>query len=101
MSSPFVRALVAAWLAAFPMTAQASDAPATVRVDIRALDLGAPADVKTAHRRLARAAKVACRNDVEHLTIKARRAARECRDTMRGLALKKLRSRQLQQLAEQ
>jgi hypothetical protein len=44
---------------------------------------------------------VACRNDVEHLTIKARRAARECRDTMRGLALKKLRSRQLQQLAEQ
>ncbi len=101
MSSPLIRTLVAACLAALPLTAQASDAPTTVRVDMRALDLGAPADVMTAHRRIARAAKAACRNDVEHLTLKARRAARECRETMRGLALQKLRARQLQQLAAQ
>jgi UrcA family protein len=83
------------------MTVQASDASTTVRVDVRALDLGAPADVATAQRRIARAAKAACRNGVEHLTIKARRAARECRDTMRGLALQKLRARQQPQFAAQ
>ncbi|MBW8296470.1 UrcA family protein [Sphingopyxis sp.] len=101
MSSPLIRALVAACLAALPMTAQASDARTTVRVDVHALDLSAPSDVTTAQRRIARAAKVACRNDVEHLTVKARRAARECRDTMRGLALQKQRARQQQQLASQ
>ena len=101
MSSPLIRALVAACLAALPMTAQASDAHTTVRVDVRALDLSAPSDVTTAQRRIARAAKAACRNDVEHLTVKARRAARECRDAMRGLALQKLRARQQHQLASQ
>ena len=101
MSTPLFRTLAATWLVALPMTAQASDAPMTVRVDMRALDLSAPADVTTAQRRIARAAKAACRNDVEHLTLKARRAARECRDTMRGLALQKLRARQQQQLAAQ
>jgi UrcA family protein len=68
---------------------------------VRALDLSAPSDMTTAQRRIARAAKAACRNDVEHLTVKARRAARECRDTMRSLALQKLRARQQQQLASQ
>jgi UrcA family protein len=101
MRSPLLRALAAACLVALPMTAHASDAPTTVRVDMRSLDLSAPADVTTAQRRIARAAKAACRNDVEHLTLKARRAARECRDTMRGLALQKLRARQQQQLAAQ
>ena len=101
MRSPLLRALAAAWLVALPLAAHASDAPTTVRVDMRALDLSAPADVATAQRRIARAAKAACRNDVEHLTIKARRSARECRDTMRGLALQKLRARQQQQLAAQ
>ncbi len=101
MRSPLLRALVATCIAALPMTVQASDAPTTIRVDVRALDLRAPADVTTALRRIARAAKAACRNDVEHLTIKARRTARECRETMRGLALQKLRARQSQQLAAQ
>lgn len=101
MRSPLLRALAAACLVALPMTAQATDAPTTVRVDVRALDLSAPADVTTAQRRIGRAAKAACRNDVEHLTLKARRAARECRETMRGLALQKLRARQLRQLAAQ
>ncbi len=101
MASPLIRALVAASLAMLPLTAQASDTSTTVRVNMRALDLSAPGDVKTAHRRIARAAKAACRNDVEHLTLKARRAARACRDTMRDLALQKLRARQLQQLAAQ
>ena len=101
MSSPLLRALAVASLAALPMAAQASDVPTIVRVDMRALDLRAPDDVKTAQRRIARAAKAACRNDVEHLTFKARRVARECRDTMRGLALQKLRARQQQQLAAQ
>ena len=101
MRFPLLRALAAAWLVALPMTAHASDAPTTVRVDVRALDLNAPADVATAQRRIARAVKGACRSDVEHLTIKARRSARACRDTMRGLALQKLRARQQQQLAAQ
>ena len=101
MRSPLIRALAAACLVTLPMTAQASGARTTVRVDMRALDLSAPADVTTAQRRITRAAKAACRNDVEHLTIKARRTARECRDTMRGLALQKLRARQSQQLAAQ
>lgn len=101
MRSPLFRTLAAAWLVALPLTVQASDASTTVRVDVRALDLGAPADVATAQRRIARAAKAACRNGVEHLTIKARRAARECRDTMRGLALQKLRARQQPQFAAQ
>lgn len=101
MRSPLFRTLAAAWLVALPLTVQASDASTTVRVDVRALDLGAPADVATAQRRIARAAKAACRNGVEHLTIKARRAARECRDTMRGLALQKLRTRQQPQFAAQ
>lgn len=101
MSSPLLRALAVASLAALPMAAQASDVPTIVRVDMRALDLRAPDDVKTAQRRIARAAKAACRNDIEHLTIKARRSARECRDTMRGLALQKLRARQQPQFAAQ
>lgn len=101
MRSPLVRAFAAACLVALPMTAAASDAPTTVRVDLRTLDLNAPADVATAQRRIARAAKAACRNEVEHLTIKARRSARQCRDTMRGLALQKLRARQQPQFAAQ
>lgn len=101
MRFPLLRALAAAWLVALPLTAQASDAPTTVRVDMRSLDLNAPADVATAQRRIARAVKAACRNDIEHLTIKARRSARECRDTMRGLALQKLRARQQPQFAAQ
>ncbi|WP_439566882.1 UrcA family protein [Sphingopyxis sp.] len=101
MRSPLFRTLAAACLVALPTTVQASDAPTTVRIDVRALDLAAPADVTTAQRRIARAAKAACRNDTEHLTVKARRAARQCRDTVRGLALQKLRARQSQQLAAQ
>lgn len=101
MTSPLVRALVAGCLAMLPVAAQASDSSTTVRVDMRALDLRAPGDVKTAHRRIDRAAKLACRNDVEHLDVKARRAARQCRSAVRELALEKLRTRQLRQLAAQ
>lgn len=101
MKNRLIPALVAACLAAAPMTVQASGAPTTVRVNMRALDLRAPADVKTAERRIARAVRLACRSDVEHLSFKARRVARQCRETTRELAMRKLQGRQLQQLAVQ
>ncbi|MEI4506641.1 UrcA family protein [Sphingopyxis sp. CCNWLW253] len=101
MKHRLIPALVAGCLAWAPMAAQASDTTATVRVDMRALDLRAPEDVKTAQRRIARAAKAACRNDVEHLTLDARRAARQCREAIGALAIQKLQGRQFQQLAAQ
>lgn len=101
MKHRLIPALVAGCFAWAPMAVQASDATATVRVDMRALDLRAPGDMKTAERRIARAAKAACRNDVEHLTLDARRAARQCRETIRELAIQKLQGRQLRQLAAQ
>ncbi len=101
MKYRLIPALVAGYLAWAPMAVQASDTTATVRVDMRALDLSAPADVKTAERRIARAVRLACRSDVEHLSFKARRVARQCREAMRELALRKLQGRQLQQLAAQ
>ncbi len=101
MTHRLIPALVAGCLAWAPMAAQASDAPMTVRVDMRALDLSAPADMKTAERRIARAVKLACRSDVEHLSFKARRVARQCRETTRELAIQNLQGRQLQKLAAQ
>lgn len=101
MKHRLIPALVAGCLAATPMAAQASDTTATVRVDMRALDLRAPGDVKTAERRIERAVRIACRSDVGHLSFKARRVARQCRETTRELALRKLQGRQLRQLAAQ
>lgn len=101
MKYRLIPALIAACLAGAPMAVQASDAPTSVRVDMRALDLRAPADVKIAERRIARAVKMACRSDVEHLSPRARRIARQCRETTRDLAMRKLQRRQLQQLATQ
>jgi UrcA family protein len=101
MKHRLIPALIAGCLAGAPMAVHASDAPTTVRVDMRALDLRAPADVKTAERRIARAVRLACKSDVEHLSFKARRVARQCRETTRELAMRKLQGRQLQQLAAQ
>lgn len=100
MKHRLIPALVAGCLFGTPM-AQASEAPTRVRVDMRGLDLSAPADMKTAELRIARAVRLACESDVEHLSIKARRVARQCRETTRELAMRKLQGRQLQQLAAQ
>ncbi|KQZ69394.1 hypothetical protein ASE06_00785 [Sphingopyxis sp. Root214] len=101
MKHRLIPALVAGCLAWAPMVVQASDTTTTVRVDMRALDLRAPGDVKTAERRIERAIRIACRSDVEHLSFKARRVARQCRETTRELAMQKLQGRQLRQLAAQ
>ncbi len=101
MKQGLIPALVAGCLAATPMAVHASDALPTVRVDMRALDLRAPADVKTAERRIERAVRTACRSDVEHLSFKARRIARQCRETTRERAMRTLQGRQFQQLAAQ
>jgi UrcA family protein len=101
MKHRLIPALLAGCLAATPMMARASEAPTRVRVDMRGLDLGTPADVKTAERRIARAVKMACRSDVEHLSPRARRIAKQCRETTRDLAMRTLQGRQLQQLAAQ
>jgi UrcA family protein len=101
MKHRLISTLIAGCLAAMPMAVQASDSATTVRVDMRALDLRAPTDVKTAARRIERAVRLACRSDVEHLSIKARRVARQCRETTREVAMRKLQGRQLRQLAAQ
>ncbi|WP_428632141.1 UrcA family protein [Sphingopyxis sp.] len=95
-------ALVAVCLAVLPTTTQATDtATATVRIDVSALDLDSPDGMKAAQRRIDRAVHRSCRNDVEHLTVEARRAARQCRDTLRSLAEQKLRAQDRQKLAAQ
>lgn len=101
MKHRLIPALIAGCLVGAPMAVQASDGPKTVRVDMRALDLGEPADVKTAELRIARAVRLACQSDVEHLSPKARRVARQCRETTREQAMRKLQGRQLRQLAAQ
>lgn len=101
MKHRLILALVPGCLAAIPVAVQALDSVATVRVDMRALDLRAPADVKTAERRIERAVRTACRSDVEHLSFKARRVARQCREATREQAMRTLQGRQLQQLAAQ
>jgi UrcA family protein len=101
MKHRLILALVSVCLAAIPVAVQASDSAATVRVDMRALDLRAPADVKSAERRIERAVRTACRSDVEHLSFKARRVARQCREATREQAMRTLQGRQLQQLAAQ
>ena len=101
MKHRLISVLITGCLAAAPMAAHASDARTSVRVDMRTLDLRAPHDVKTAERRIARAVRSACKSDVEHLSFKARRIARQCRETTRDLAMRKLQGRQLQQLAAQ
>ncbi|MDO9364468.1 MAG: UrcA family protein [Sphingopyxis sp.] len=101
MKHRLISVLITGCLAAAPMAAHASDARTSVRVDMRTLDLRAPHDVKTAERRIARAVRLACKSDVEHLSFKARRIARQCRETTRDLAMRKLQGRQLQQLAAQ
>lgn len=101
MKHRLIPALLAGCLVAAMPMAQASEAPTRVRVDMRGLDLSAPADVKTAELRIARAVKMACRSDVEHLSPRARRIAKQCRETTRELAMWKLRASQLQQLAAQ
>ena len=101
MKHRLISVLITGCLTAAPMAAHASDARTSVRVDMRTLDLRAPHDVKTAERRIARAVRLACKSDVEHLSFKARRIARQCRETTRDLAMRKLQGRQLQQLAAQ
>lgn len=101
MKHRMICVLITGCLAWVPVAVHASDAPTTVRVDMRSLDLRAPHDVKTAERRIARAVRSACQSDVEHLSFKARRIARQCRETTRELAMRKLQGRQLQQLAAQ
>jgi len=92
-------ALMAGCLAALPVAARATEATAIIRVDLRTLDLGSPDGMTAAQRRIDRAVRNSCRNDVEHLAHKARRAARLCRDTMRGLAMDQLYARRFEQLA--
>lgn len=95
-------ALMTGCLAASPIAASASDTTTTtVRIDVGSLDLASPDGAKTAERRINRAVHQSCRNDVEHLTHQARRAARECRASIGALALAELRVRQRRQLAAQ
>ena len=101
MKHRLILALVAGCLAWTPMAVLASDTLPTVRVDMRTLDLRAPTDVKTAERRIEHAVLTACRSDVEHLSFKARRVARQCREATREQAMRTLQGRQLHQLAAQ
>lgn len=102
LTKSLTRALMTGCLVVLPIATQATETTtATARIDVSALDLGSTDGMKAAQRRIDRAVHQSCRNDVEHLTVKARRAARQCRDTLRNLAEKKLRAQQHQQLAVQ
>jgi len=96
------RILLAALLVATPFAAPgllANEPNPTARIDLTGIDPAAPDAVQRAERRIDRAVRDACRNKVEHLTHRARRAARVCREEMRGLALDELRARQHRQMA--
>lgn len=79
--------------------AQAAEPAATLRIDLTGIDLTTPRGAEAAQRRIDRAVAAYCRNDVEHLSFGARRAARECRETVQRDALAQLDSRRSQQLA--
>ncbi|UKK83347.1 UrcA family protein [Sphingopyxis sp. BSN-002] len=79
--------------------ALASEPMQPLHIALGGLDLTTPRGVQAAQRRIDRAVADYCRNDVEHLTIKARRAARECRESVRGDALAQLADKRLRQLA--
>jgi UrcA family protein len=79
--------------------ALAAEPEATLRIDLTGIDLTTPRGAAAAERRIDRAVARFCRNDVEHLSFGGRRAARECRDTVRGDALALLDTRRAQQLA--
>jgi len=67
-----------------------------LRIGLDGIDLAAPHGMEAAQRRIDRAVARFCRNDVEHLTFKARRAARQCRESVRADALAQLRVRTCQ-----
>ena len=79
--------------------ALAAEPTATLRIDLTGIDLATPRGAAAAERRIDRAVAAFCRNDVEHLSFGGRRAARECRETVRGDALALLDTRRAQQLA--
>ncbi len=70
-----------------------------LRITLDGLDLTTSRGVEAAHRRIDRAVGAFCRNDVEHLTLEARKAARTCRESVRGDALAQLADKRLRQLA--
>lgn len=79
--------------------AQAAERPQQLRIGLDDIDLATPRGMDAAHRRIDRAIKEFCRNDTEHLSLKARRAARQCRESARGDALAQLADRRLRQMA--
>ncbi|WP_447765225.1 UrcA family protein [Sphingopyxis panaciterrae] len=94
-------AMIFAALAAATLSpaAPAFEPARQLRIGLDGIDLAAPGGMAAAQRRIDRAARDFCRNDVEHLTRKARRAARQCREAARGDALAELDDRRLRQLA--
>jgi UrcA family protein len=70
-----------------------------LRITLDGLDLTTSRGVESAHRRIDRAVGAFCRNDVEHLTLEARKAARACRESVRSDALAQLADKRLGQLA--
>ncbi|WP_156878244.1 UrcA family protein [Sphingopyxis sp. QXT-31] len=98
MNYKILTSLFALAAATLPSAAAAEPA-ATLRVDLTGIDLATPRGAEAAQRRIDRAVARFCRNDVEHLSFGARRAARECRESVQRDALAILDSRRAQQLA--
>lgn len=98
---PVIWAFAAATLAPTMMTpaAIASEPVQPLRIGLDGLDLATPRGMDAAERRIDRAVSDFCRNDVEHLSQKARRAARQCREAARGDALAQLGDKRQRQLA--
>ncbi|MGH6632638.1 UrcA family protein [Sphingopyxis sp.] len=93
--------IILSMLAALALSsaALAAEPAQPLRIGLAGIDLGTPRGMEAAQRRIDRAVAGFCRNDVEHLRHKARRAARQCRETARADALAQLDDRRLRQLA--
>lgn len=99
MKNRIILASLFAAAATLSPAALAAEPATTLRIDLSGIDLTTPRGAAAAERRIDRAVAAFCRNDVEHLSFGARRAARECREAVQRDALAQLDSRRTQQLA--
>lgn len=71
----------------------------TLRISLDGVDLETSRGVAVVQRRIDRTIAAYCRNGIEHMDFKARRAARECREALRAKALAQLDGRRAARMA--
>lgn len=98
MKNAFLTSLFAAAATLAPAVL-AAEPVATLRISLADIDLTTQRGADAAKRRIDRAVGGFCRNEVEHLSLGGRRAARQCREAARLDAFAQLDDRRAQQLA--